>query len=258
MSKENVEVFLHRLLKSESREKRNKKIRTVKSQPISFNMKPLKTHLKCVPKSKKVALKNAAAAEKLNLQQTSSSLPSKSASITPKTNTKDPYRRQSKKLNCRQKRQFKKLTPQDFKNAKYQDFLPLNYLHTQYLTSVLAKFVKNSRSIESIQNEILKMDLHGCLLKVERSKVQNLVGLEGLVILESKFAFKIITKADKVVTVNKKVCVFKVNFQLPNDVNDENSGHSKYAATIYGENFCLAPGMRILKKFKNCPDISMF
>ena len=155
MSSENVEVFLQKMLKSESKEKRAKKIRTIKSQPISLDMKPLKSHVKRMPKSKILKLtKKEKSFENLTLGSNTSSSSKNSKS-----------KRMAKKLNSTQKSGYRKIKKEDFKNVKYEDFKILNKLHGEYMENILGRFVKNSNSIGSMQEEILKMDLHGCEVK---------------------------------------------------------------------------------------------
>lgn len=101
-----------------------------------------------------------------------------------------------------------------------------------------------------------------------------MIGKSGIVILESKFNFRIITEQDKILVIPKKCCVFEIEFFLQksnkllsasSEASQENESTSselpksdKYRCEIFGENFLLAPGMRITKKFKNCPPISIF
>ena len=237
MPNTSVEIFLKKLLKSESKIKQKKKLRTIYSQPINLDIKPLKNSFN---KSKK-KLDNAAN----NLTE---------------VHQKSKNQRQSKKLSAIQRKSFRKVSKNDFKDVKYDDFLGLNKLHGQYLESTLQKYVPSTKNsslttlqLQNIQQEFLKLDLHGCKIKIVRSKCNNLIGLEGIIIMESKFNFRIICqKDDKTRIVPKKICVFEVVFQLGNEANQ------KYKATIFGENFLLAPGMRILKKFKNAPNITLF
>ena len=174
MPNTSVEIFLKKLLKSESEIKQKKKLRTIYSQPINLDIKPLKNSFN---KSKK-KLDNAAN----NLTE---------------VHQKSKNQRQSKKLSAIQRKSFRKVSKNDFKDVKYKDFLGLNKLHGQYLESTLQKYVpspKNSSlttlQLQNIQQEFLKLDLHGCKIKIVRSKCNNLIGLEGIIIMESKFNFR--------------------------------------------------------------------
>ena len=86
--------------------------------------------------------------------------------------------------------------------------------------------------------------------------------------METKFCFKIIVKSsnekveegeigkrDKMLTIPKKSTVFAIKFCLKG--RNKNDEMKAFKCTIYGDNFCLAPGMRIPKKFKNSPKIPL-
>ena len=55
----------------------------------------------------------------------------------------------------------------------------------------------NPRNMVEFERKILKADLHGCIIKVTRSKCVSLVGREGIVLQETKNAFLVITSANE-------------------------------------------------------------
>lgn len=99
--------------------------------------------------------------------------------------------------------------------------------------------------ILSLQNDspellylLQKADYHGCFLVVAASKCLPYVGCKGIVIMETKNTFKIITIKDTVKTIpkNKTIFAFKLRGKI---------------FKIYGNNFRQLPSERCRAKFKN-------
>ena len=154
---------------------------------------------------------------------------------------KDGKRKTSKKLNSKETKIVrKKFSKSDLEGITYEQFKDLNELHTGYMEAIFQK--TRADNTEFIGNEILKADLHGAKLEVLRSKCKTLVGKKGFVVMETKHTFRLIQEDSKLVTIPKKASVFSFKFKV---------GEKPKEAVIFGDNFCLAPGMRIIKKFKN-------
>lgn len=89
------------------------------------------------------------------------------------------------------------------KSFKYNDLLPLHNLWTQYIreflslnsdTNVPEVFDSNYESFSKLLN---KIDFHGAQLTVTRSKCPSLVGVHGIVAMDTKNTFKICSKDDR-------------------------------------------------------------
>ncbi|KAJ8700811.1 RNase P/RNase MRP complex subunit [Pleurotus ostreatus] len=61
--------------------------------------------------------------------------------------------------------------------------------------------------------KLLKADFHGSIMTVKQSKNPCLIGLSGIVILESENAFKVITKDNRVKLIPKQNAIF--TFAVP-------------------------------------------
>ena len=61
-----------------------------------------------------------------------------------------------------------------------------------------------------IQSQIKGMGKEGCLFRVIRSSLPEDIGLEGIVLLETKNQFTIITKKNCIRKINKRDHVFQV------------------------------------------------
>jgi len=126
--------------------------------------------------------------------------------------------KQAKRLTSAEKKAYRgPFKKSDLCGLKYAQFSALHELHTSYLTNVLSPHYTN---ITNLQNELLKLDLHGAILKVERAKCSNLVGTQGIVIMETKFTFRVVTKKNKVLTLPKKSTVYAMEFAVENSRND--------------------------------------
>ncbi|KAG8437356.1 hypothetical protein GDO86_008163 [Hymenochirus boettgeri] len=97
---------------------------------------------------------------------------------------------------------------------------------------------------QMIQNKLLKADLHGALVVVTKSKCPSYVGLQGIILQETKHVFKIVTKEDKLKIVPKLNCVFSL----------EIDGFISY---IYGSKFQMRASERSAKKFKGKGSIDL-
>ncbi|XP_035507819.1 ribonuclease P protein subunit p29 [Morone saxatilis] len=151
---------------------------------------------------------------------------------------KDKSKRNSKKakgLNARQKRAMKifQIKPE---HQRYELFLPLHELWTQYITD-LCNGLKPEGSPQFVQQKLLKADFHGAIITVVRSKCPSYVGTTGILVQEFKHVFKIITKEDKLKVIPKRNSVFAV------EING-------FVSHIYGSKFEQRASERSAKKFK--------
>ncbi|XP_030622394.1 ribonuclease P protein subunit p29 [Chanos chanos] len=144
-------------------------------------------------------------------------------------------RKRAKGLSAKQKRELKvfQLKPE---HQRYELFLPLHDLWKQYIRD-LCNGLKPESNPQTIQQKLLKADLHGAVLTVVRSKCPSYVGTTGILVQEMKHVFKIITKEDRLKVIPKRNSVFSV--ETGNFVN-----------YIYGSKFELRASERSAKKFK--------
>ncbi|OUC47909.1 hypothetical protein D917_06562 [Trichinella nativa] len=128
----------------------------------------------------------------------------------------------------RRKRVFKRLYKfRDFKNLK------LNYEQLKPLHDLWKKYILSLGSDECL----LKADYHGAVLLVSHSKCQSQVGLFGIVVVETKHTFLLLTPKDRLLTIPKKGSIF--TFVLKGRVYSLIGDHISYTAAG-----------RVQKKFK--------
>jgi len=97
---------------------------------------------------------------------------------------------------------------------------------------------------ENLQLKICRADLHGCNLKVTKAKNCCLVGLQGIVVMETRHAFQIIDRKSVVKNIPKDGTSF--TFSL--------NGH---VITIQGSSFIMKPSDRAVKKWKKKPTFDL-
>ncbi|KAJ2156559.1 RNase P/RNase MRP complex subunit, partial [Coemansia sp. RSA 552] len=105
-----------------------------------------------------------------------------------------------KRITAKEKRQTKIYDiPEE--SRRYELFLPLHRLWTKYIITLLGDKDISTEGADLKHQQILlgriiKADLHGAKMSVERSKCPNFVGLSGIVAQETKNTFKLITEDD--------------------------------------------------------------
>ncbi|GAB1599254.1 ribonuclease P protein subunit p29-like [Argonauta hians] len=127
---------------------------------------------------------------------------------------------------------------------KFQHFIPLHKLWKQYMKTLVQFGNVNVNNLAAVHLKVLKADYHGCYLTVSKSKCPSYVGTSGIVIMESKNIFKIITKDDKLKRVPKKNSIFSFSLE-------------GYCFTLYGNHMKVKSSERSHRKFKNKPTIDL-
>ena len=117
----------------------------------------------------------------------------------------------------------------------YGNLLSMNKMWQEYITELM----NNTNKEEIILNKILKADLHGAILTVIKSTNVNNIGIEGIVLFESKRTFNILNKKNEVKTVLKQGSVFEIYIDYNNS-----------KIIIYGDNFIFKSAERTKIKFK--------
>ena len=116
----------------------------------------------------------------------------------------------------------------------YTSLLSMNQLWKEYITELM----NNSNNDDTILNKILKADLHGAILTVINSTNKNNIGINGIVIFESKRTFNLLNKKNEIKTILKNGSVFEI--EINNGIK----------ILIYGDNFIFKSAERTKIKFK--------
>ncbi|XP_014788430.1 ribonuclease P protein subunit p29 [Octopus bimaculoides] len=127
---------------------------------------------------------------------------------------------------------------------KFHNFLPLHKLWKQYMKQLIQFENINPNNLTAVNLKVLKADYHGCYLTVSKSKCPSYVGTTGIVLMETKNIFKIITKDDKFKCIPKKNSVFCFSLDA-------------YCFTLYGNHMKVKASERSHRKFKTKSTIDL-
>ncbi|XP_067642792.1 ribonuclease P protein subunit p29 [Eurosta solidaginis] len=126
----------------------------------------------------------------------------------------------------------------------YEEALPLHRLWKGYMREHLG--LREGDNVPAVHEPaydafsklLVKTDLHGAKVRVIESKCATLLGLSGIVVLDTKNILKILEKDNRIRSVPKTECVFGMRF-----------GNMEF--TIFGKHLALRPAERSVKKIKN-------
>ncbi|KAJ4985833.1 ribonuclease P protein subunit p29 [Stagonosporopsis vannaccii] len=136
------------------------------------------------------------------------------------TERKERTRRNATKprpLSAAQKRKLN-LTEIPKAQQKYPIYEPLHNLWTGYIRDILGLSdananAKNYVTPSSAGQMLASADMHGALLSVVRSRCVSRVGLEGIVVRDTRYTFEIVTRGNTVKSVPKEHTLFR--FEVP-------------------------------------------
>jgi len=139
---------------------------------------------------------------------------------------------------------------------KYATFEPLHQLWVAYVQEILGSEIYTGG--EAAAAKLSSADFHGAEVEVVRSKCVSRVGIKGIVIKDSKFAFEVITRKNKLKLVPKEGTVFRLEVPAPATPGDgqEESQPAKHdqprgmVVEIHGEQFQFRSADRASKKFR--------
>jgi len=134
------------------------------------------------------------------------------------------------------------------KGLKYSSFLPLNSLWNGYMAELLdlpslekggwsPNLNEETRQLQ-LQMRICRADFHGAAVKVVGADCSTHIGLQGLVVMETKNTIQIISKDNKLRILPKLGSSF--SFKV-----------GEYVFTVPGVSIDSKPGERATKKLKN-------
>ncbi|GHJ87939.1 hypothetical protein NliqN6_4341 [Naganishia liquefaciens] len=114
---------------------------------------------------------------------------------------------------------------------RYDHLVPLHYMYLSYLSEMLPLpaypkqpladlklhasapgKLANGLATEQLSSRLVKADFTGAVIRVKRSKNASLIGLEGIVAVETAETFKIVTVENVVKIVPKSHALFTITF----------------------------------------------
>lgn len=97
-----------------------------------------------------------------------------------------------------------RLTENDKKNLRFAQFEPLYQMWLTYYKELIG--LEKGRQPDE---RLLKADYHGAMLMVTEADNESMVGICGIVALETRHTFQLITRKDKYVVIPKKGSTFQ-------------------------------------------------
>lgn len=132
---------------------------------------------------------------------------------------------------------------------KYDDFLQLNLLWTQYIQDLLQVDQLKGSSLQPVLSKLSSADFNGCFLNVLKSKNKQLVDSCGIVVWDSKNFFIVVKPDNGLKMLEKKGTMF--NFVVPlYDVLEPDGSNECVEFTIIGTRFQYRSSDRSGRKFK--------
>ncbi|GAP91879.1 putative ribonuclease P protein subunit p29 [Rosellinia necatrix] len=136
---------------------------------------------------------------------------------------------------------------------KYAVFAPLNRLWLGYVREVLGGDLygggggSQGAAAAAAAAKLSAADFHGAEVEVSRSRCPSRVGVRGIVVKDSRFAFEVVTRRDQVKTLPKEGTIFRVHVPAPDAAPDQ----KPFCLEIHGDQFQHRASDRANKKFKN-------
>ena len=122
----------------------------------------------------------------------------------------------------------------------YEDILPLNKLWKEYIESIVDWDKLDLGAIDdNVRIRLCRADFHGANVRVTKAKNVSVLGLEGLVVIETRNTLQIITSR------NELKIVPKLNTSFTFDVS------GKHSFSLSGSNMMMKTSERAVKKWKN-------
>ncbi|KAI8942722.1 hypothetical protein NX059_000770 [Plenodomus lindquistii] len=136
-------------------------------------------------------------------------------------------------------------------HQKYALYEPLHNLWTQYMQDILGlnHADRAAHIIPSASGQLLaSADMHYANVTVVRSRCVSRVGLEGLIVHDTRFTFVIITKRNVVKSVPKEHTIFRFEISLP--VIPGKEPRKPLVLELNGEQFQARAADRANRKFR--------
>ncbi|KAI1403601.1 ribonuclease P protein subunit p29 [Hypoxylon fuscum] len=136
---------------------------------------------------------------------------------------------------------------------KYAVFESLNKLWLGYIREILGSELYSGG--QGAAAKLSAADFHGAKIEVSRSSCPSRVGIQGIVIKDSRFVFEVITRTNQIKTVPKEGTLFRISVptaQQEAALADQNQDQERKPFTfeIHGSQFQYPAADRATKKFK--------
>ncbi|KAF9739234.1 hypothetical protein PMIN06_005259 [Paraphaeosphaeria minitans] len=134
---------------------------------------------------------------------------------------------------------------------KYEMYEGLHKLWAGYMVEILGLGGEGGRAFvtpTSAGQQLASADMHGAIVEVVRSRCPSRVGLEGIVVRDTKYTFEIITMKNVVKALPKEHTIFRFEVPVPSKEGEEEK--KPIVFEILGEQFQTRGADRANKKFR--------
>ncbi|KAH9874678.1 hypothetical protein IAQ61_003868 [Plenodomus lingam] len=134
---------------------------------------------------------------------------------------------------------------------KYAIYEPLHNLWTGYMRDILGltDAKRNAHVTPNSSGQILaSADMHGAKVAIVRSRCVSRVGLEGIIVRDTRFTFEIITKRNVLKAIPKEHTIFRFEITLP--VTEGEEEKKPLVFELNGEQFQARAADRANRKFR--------
>ncbi|KAF3043110.1 hypothetical protein E8E11_008453 [Didymella keratinophila] len=141
---------------------------------------------------------------------------------------------------------------------KYAIYEPLHDLWLGYMREILGLPSATDTQSEgkvyvtpaSAGQMLASADMHGAELKVVRSRCVSRVGVEGIVVRDTRFTFEVVTKGNTIKSVPKEHTIFAFNIPVAAEAKNKEQTPRPLEFEIMGEMFQTRAPDRANKKFR--------
>ncbi|KAK9383367.1 uncharacterized protein V2V93DRAFT_364942 [Kockiozyma suomiensis] len=128
----------------------------------------------------------------------------------------------------------------------FKIYVALHYLWQSYIADLLSlqptdKLVFTQHDLQDRAQKLSAADLHGAFITVHRARCVSRVGMQGIVIRETRSSFTIVTKQDTLKMIPKEGTVFRVPVSRPREtaISDAEQNSAEKIQTQVGEDEAL-------------------
>lgn len=133
----------------------------------------------------------------------------------------------------------------------YKDVIGLNDYWSSYINEV-CQDLSMTNLVAQVGPRLAKADLHGSIVQVIKSVNPSLVGIQGMVLLETEKTFKICSKDNRTRTIVKQGTIFGLECTFT-----RKGGPQTYTFELHGNQLIGRAPDRAAKKYKFRPTIDL-
>ena len=133
-------------------------------------------------------------------------------------------------------------------SKEYSAYVPLHNMWIGYIRETLGQDLYHGGQAAS--GKLASAEFVGAKLNVSRSSCPSRVGLEGIVIKDTKYTFEMITQRNAIKIIPKEGTLFRIKIPAAVTHTKDDEDQDSFTFDIHGVQFQHRPADRSNKKFK--------